>query len=91
MKLGDKMLKVVDKVTLKDTKTKLFIKALDSLGMEGALVVMGNIDNTAALASRNLKDSKVLDVKGLNVNDMLKHKGLVLDLDAIAWIEEALS
>ncbi|MCD6571486.1 MAG: 50S ribosomal protein L4 [Deltaproteobacteria bacterium] len=90
MKLNEHVLKVVDKIALEDAKTKLFLKALDLLGMESALMVMGNIDKAAMLASRNVSHSKVLDVRGLNIYDLLKYKGLILDLDAITWIEEAL-
>ncbi|MEA3223887.1 MAG: 50S ribosomal protein L4 [Thermodesulfobacteriota bacterium] len=91
MKLNEGMLKIVDKIVLEETKTKVFLNALHLLGMEDALVVMGNIDRAVSVASRNVSRSKVLDVKGLNVHDIIKRKGLILDLGAIAWIEEALA
>jgi ribosomal protein L4 len=76
---------------LSETKTKRFVHALEALGMENALVVMGAMTPEASLASRNVCSSKVLDVKGLNVYDILKYKGLVLDLEAVKYIEARLS
>jgi len=84
-------LKVVDKVELSESKTKRFVHALQALGMENSLVVMGAMTPEASLASRNVNSSKVLDVKGLNVYDILKYKGLVLDLEAVKYIEARLS
>ena len=90
MKALEEGLKVVDKMTLPETKTKRFVHALQALGMENALVVMGAMTPEASLASRNVCSSKVLDVKGLNVYDILKYKGLVLDLEAVKYIEARL-
>jgi large subunit ribosomal protein L4 len=83
-------LKIVDKLTFEEIKTKHFVKALSALGMTNALVVMGNISPDTSLASRNHSTSKILDVRGLNIYDILKYKGLILDLDAVKVIEERL-
>ena len=91
MKVNENVFKVIDKMELSEIKTKLFVKAIDALEMEGSLVVLGNLDKDISLASRNCAKGKVLDVRGLNVYDILKYKGLVLDLDAVKYIEERLS
>lgn len=91
LKAQEAGLKVIDKVVLPEVKTKRFAQALTALGMENALVVMGSMTPEASLASRNLSASKVLDVKGLNVYDILKHQGLILDLEAVKAIEERLA
>lgn len=91
LKAQEAGLKVIDKVALPEVKTKQFAQALSSLGMTNVLVVMGNMTSEASLASRNLSTSKVLDVKGLNVYDILKYQGLILDLDAVKIIEERLA
>jgi large subunit ribosomal protein L4 len=91
MKAMEAGLKVVDKVALSESKTKRFVNALKALGMENALVVMGAITPEASMASRNVHAGKVLDVKGLNVYDILKYRGLILDLEAVKYIEERLS
>ncbi len=91
MKAFEEGLKVVDKVSLNEAKTKHFVRALQALGMENSLVVLGTMTTEASLASRNVNSSKVLDVKGLNVYDILKYRGLVLDLEAVKYIEARLS
>jgi large subunit ribosomal protein L4 len=91
MKIGETVLKVVDKIIFDEIKTKNYIKTLEKLGMNNVLVVTGTMTPEASLISRNHATSKVLDVRGLNVYDILKYKGLVLDLDAVKIIEERLS
>jgi large subunit ribosomal protein L4 len=90
MKAGENLLKVVDAMSLEEPKTKQFVKVLGALGMPETLVVVGNMNSNVALASRNHAKSKVLDVRGLNVYDLLKYKGLVMDVEAIEFIEERL-
>ncbi|HNR50924.1 MAG: 50S ribosomal protein L4 [Deltaproteobacteria bacterium ADurb.BinA179] len=90
MKLQENVMKVVDAITLERPKTKLYAAALGKLGMDNSLVVMGSMNPDASLASRNLSSSKLLDVRGLNVYDILKYKGLVLDVEAVQYIEERL-
>lgn len=90
MKTGENLLKVVDAVSLEEPKTRQFVNALGALGMQETLVVVGNVNANVALASRNHCKSKVLDVRGLNVYDILKYKGLIMDLEAVEFIEERL-
>jgi len=90
LKTSENLLKVVDAINLEEPKTKQFVKALGVLGMEQTLVVVGNVNTNIALASRNHAKSKVLGVRGLNVYDILKYKGLIMDLKAIEFIEERL-
>ena len=90
LKTSENLLKVVDVINLEEPKTGQFVKALGALGMEQTLVVVGNVNMNVALASRNHAKSKVLNVRGLNVYDILKYKGLIMDLEAIEFIEERL-
>ncbi len=90
LKTSENLLKVVDTINLEEPKTRQFVKALGALGMEQTLVVVGNVNMNVALASRNHAKSKVLNVRGLNVYDILKYKGLIMDLEAIEFIEERL-
>jgi large subunit ribosomal protein L4 len=90
MKTSENMLRVVDAMNFTEPKTKQYVKALGSLGMENSLVIMGDAAVNVALAARNHAKSKLLDVKGLNVYDILKYKGLVIDLKALELIQERL-
>ncbi|MBN2297840.1 MAG: 50S ribosomal protein L4 [Deltaproteobacteria bacterium] len=90
MKFSENVFRVIDQIALSEPKTRLFVKALDGLGMENSLVVMGNMSNDMSMASRNHSKSKMLDVKGLNVYDILKYKGLIMDIEAVEYIQERL-
>lgn len=90
MKTSENMLKVVDAMNLTEPKTRDFVKALGALGMQNSLVVVGEESTNVALASRNYPKSKLLNVSGLNVYDILKYKGLVMDLKALELIVERL-
>jgi len=90
MKFSENVFRVIDQIALSEPKTRLFVKALDGLGMENSLVVMGNMTKDMSLASRNHSKSKMLDVKGLNVYDILKYKGLIMDIEAVEYIQERL-
>ncbi len=90
MKANENMLKVVDAFAFSEPKTKQYAKALGSLGMVNSLVIVGDAGMNVALASRNHAKSKLLDVKGLNVYDILKYKGLLIDVKAVELIQERL-
>jgi len=90
MKAGENMLKVVDSMAITEPKTRDYVKALGALGMQNSLVIVGEENANVALASRNHPKSKLLNVSGLNVYDILKHKGLIIDLKAVELIVERL-
>ncbi|HPC47306.1 MAG TPA: 50S ribosomal protein L4 [Deltaproteobacteria bacterium] len=90
MKTGENMVRVVDSLELDVPRTKEYVKALGALGMEHALVVVGEAGKNAALASRNHPTSKLMPAAGLNVYDILRYRGLVLDLKAVELIVKRL-
>ncbi len=90
MKAGENMLKVVDSLDLGAPKTRDYVKALGALGMRQVLVVVGEPSENTALASRNHPSSKLMQVSGLNVYDLLRYRGLLLDLKAVELIVERL-
>lgn len=90
MKTTENMLKVVDAFDFDAPKTKQYASALGALGMENSLVIVGDTAGNIVLASRNHAKSKLLDVKGLNVYDILKYKGLIIDVKAVELIQERL-
>ncbi|MBA2647348.1 MAG: 50S ribosomal protein L4 [Pyrinomonadaceae bacterium] len=66
--------------TLDGPKTKQFIGALDVLGLVGGkTLVVDSVENeNLFLASRNVKRTKVVTSRGLNIYDLLYHEKLVL-------------
>ncbi|MBA3713009.1 MAG: 50S ribosomal protein L4 [Pyrinomonadaceae bacterium] len=70
---------VLDGFTLDQPKTKQFIAALAALGFEGKTLVVDSLENqNLFLASRNVKRTKVVTSRGVNIYDLLYHEKLVL-------------
>ena len=86
-------LTVVDKIEIKDAKTKLFAKVLDDLKVseKKTLVVVGSVDEKIALASRNIKNAYLTTADHASVLDIASYKNLVLTLDAVKYFEEGLA
>ncbi len=86
-KLGEGRLTVVDQMDLPAAKTREFVRALESLGCENALVVIDQADETLERSSRNVPRVKVLRSEGLNVYDILKHDHLILLAPSVEKIQ----
>lgn len=89
-KLQASELIVLDKLELKEIKTKQFVDVLNTLDLKNALIVIDKNDEKLELSSRNVPDVRVLRSEGLNVYDVLKYHTLVLLESAIKNIEERL-
>ncbi len=85
-------LRVVEKLTLDEPKTKAALELLKKLELpERTLFVVAEKDHNLELALRNLRSTDVLPVDGLNVFDLLLHETIVCTPEAIKKIEERLS
>ena len=80
---------VVDKFDFKEIKTKQMAVAMKNLKVEDkALVVIPEKNENVQKSTRNLEGVRTSSVATLNVFDLLKHKKLVLTVDAVKKIEE---
>ena len=86
-KLQKKNLLILDQFELEQIKTKEFVKVIDALNVENALIVTNEKNESLELASRNVPTVKVLRSEGLNVYDILKYKNLILLESSITTIE----
>jgi large subunit ribosomal protein L4 len=75
--LNGKMI-VVESLELAEPKTKLAKAALNELGLQHALIVLGEDDLGFYRAARNLAAHKVLLLGGLNVFDVLNYDELLM-------------
>jgi large subunit ribosomal protein L4 len=90
-KLSNKAITVVEKFDVKDSKTKGFIKLLNTLKLEGkTLVVVKELTDELILASRNLKDIKVIESHEINTYDVLNYKNIVMTEEVVKMLEEVL-
>jgi large subunit ribosomal protein L4 len=83
---------VLDQLALPEPKTKLMAGILNTLGLEGSvLIVHRDEDGRIRRASANLGRVTVLDVPGLNVYDVLAHRHVVLMQSDLGRLAEAWS
>ena len=88
-KVLEKELTVVDKLELKEIKTKTMQKALTDLKVEGkTLIVLPEKNDNVYMSSRNIKGVKTIILNNINVFDLLKYTNLILPLDTVKKIEE---
>jgi large subunit ribosomal protein L4 len=95
--LNDKLLNdriiVVDAIEVPEIKTKAFSAVLNSLGIskgESAIVILDKLDKNTKLASRNIPNVSVKDIKNFNAYDILHKKKLVIQLSSLKTLMKAL-
>ena len=86
-KLEKKNLLILDQLELERVKTKDFVKIIEALKVDSALIVTNEKNESLELASRNVPTVKVLRSEGLNVYDILKYENLILLEASINSIE----
>lgn len=88
-KVLEKELTVLDKIELKEIKTKSMVKALTALKLEGkTLIVLPENDKNVVMSARNIEGVKTISANNINVFDLLKYNNLVLPVDAVKKLEE---
>ena len=90
-KVNDKELFVLDNFDVKTNKTKDFIKLLEDLKISGkTLIIVKELTDNLILASRNLKDIKVIETHEINTFDVINYKNLIITEEAVKMLEEVL-
>ncbi|MPW13966.1 50S ribosomal protein L4 [Lactobacillus helveticus] len=89
-KMIDKDLIVLDKLAMSAPKTKDLVSMLNSLNVDGKVLIVSD-DNNVQLSARNLAKVKAVPVNGLNVEDAVNYSKLILTQDAVKKIEEVLA
>ncbi|MDP3063180.1 MAG: 50S ribosomal protein L4, partial [Chloroflexota bacterium] len=80
---------LVDQLAFAESKTKMMVQALNALGIKGtALVVTREPELSVITSARNLQGVRTLPVSLLNANELLKHRTLVITVDAVKRAEE---
>ena len=79
---------LIDKASIKDSKTKALSKHFEKLEIVNALIIDGaEVEVNFANAARNVPNIDVLPVQGINVYDILRRKTLVLTKAALDALE----
>ena len=88
-KVLEKELTVVDKLEVKEIKTKTMVKALTDLKVEGkTLIVLPENNKNVYMSARNIEGVKAITANNINVFDLLKYTNLILSVDTVKKLEE---
>ncbi len=88
-KVLEKELTVVDKLELKEIKTKSMVQTLSSLKVEGkTLIILPETNKNVIMSARNIEGVKTISANNINVFDLLKYKNLILPVDTVKKLEE---
>ena len=90
-KENDKAIIAVDKFELESNKTKAMLSLLKDLNVDGkALIVTTELTDNILLASRNIRNIKLVLANELNTYDVLYCDKLIITEDAVKYVEEVL-
>jgi len=91
-KLVDNEVKCIDELGFDAPKTREFKAVLDAIGVNRTcLVALDSSNRNAALSARNLPDVSTIRVDQLNAFDLLNHRFLVVERDALkAFVDGSL-
>ena len=88
-KVLEKELTVVDKLELKEIKTKSMVNVLQALKVEGkTLIVLPENNKNVVMSARNIEGVKTISANNINIFDLLKYSNLILPVDTVKKLEE---
>ena len=88
-KVLENKLTVVDKLELKEIKTKTMVNALKNLKVEGkALIVIPEKNEMIQKSARNIEGVRTASIETINIFDLLKYTNLVVTVDTVKKLEE---
>ncbi len=88
-KAKDKEMKIIDKISLPEPKTKLMQNILDKLSLPGSMMIVVNKDNRLLKrAGRNIEKTRIVFVEQINALDLLSYRNLLITLPAIESLKE---
>ena len=89
LKVANDSIIVVDKLKMKEKKTKDFVKFMTALGIEGkVLIVTNELDENVIFSGRNIPGVKTTYGSLLSTYDIMNAKTFVVDKAALGKIEE---
>lgn len=90
LKLAENQVIVLEKLDIKQPKTKDGVKFLKSFNLSSALVVDSHENRNLFLSLRNVPKIKIIDYNEVNTYDILNHKWLVFSHKAFGSLMEKL-
>src|SRR5215510_1274279 len=84
-------LRVIDEFKVDAPKTKLLAAKVKAMGLDEVLLITDAVDQALHLASRNLPNVRVLDVRHADPVTLVSSKNVLMTRKAVAKLEELLS
>ncbi len=81
-------IRVVERFSVEQPKTKLLAQKVKSMGLEEVLVITDALDENLMLSSRNLANVEVMDVKHANPVSLVRYPTILVTKGAMAKLEE---
>lgn len=90
-RLAEDMVKAVDKIEIKEPKTKEFVALLNNLNVSGStLLVVDSLSENLKRATNNLKQISLRESTTVNAIDVLRNKNLLIEKEAFLKLCERL-
>ena len=87
-KAADGEMKVVDKLEVKNRKTKEMVNILRALEIDrSSLIALASLDANVIRSASNLQKIDAIQAQQLNVVELLSHKNLIITVDAVRTVE----
>ena len=84
-------LRVIDEFKVDAPKTKLLAAKVKAMGLDEVVLIIDAVDQALHLASRNLPNVRVLDVRHADPVTLVSSKNVLMTRKAVAKLEELLS
>ena len=88
--IGQNRLFIVNSIDIQNSKTRELAKILKKHNLESVLIIIENYDENIFLASRNLPNVSVCDVKSMNPVALIRYEKVLVTIKSIKMIEEYL-
>jgi len=82
---------VVEKLEIKQPKTKDLLKFLKKFDLDDVLIINKKFDENLYLSGRNAKNIGICDINSISPVSLMKHKKVLICVDALKVIEERIS
>ena len=89
-KIRNERIFIVDQIEFNSNKTKDTLSLLEKFGFDKMLIVDKSDNSNLMLSTRNLKNVKSIDFSEINVYDSLNYNFIMLSVDAVKNLVEAL-
>ena len=86
----DNRLIIVDKISLKEPKTKLLVQILSKLELENVLIIQKELENNLNLASRNIPNVDVVNLDQINPVNLISFDYVLMESKVLSDLERKL-